>query len=628
MADAATEQLVRQIVQAKVQAGEMFTAFDVTQEARRRGSQVRHGDVKDVVHDVFQQGLMGATYHRSTIDVGAPTQPFLYHRFDADPSSYRSANPPQSPPGSPVGPGPIRRMFNKLFGASGPPPGMIPTPTSPPAPPPAGSPRQRRAAALGLDAGAFLPIGRRELKESAQKIDLWRNPWFGRRDLIPPAEDERTRLIDRALVTNGLLTPEQLAEIHQVGAEMDRVRPDLIAVQHQAAQKGEAAVAADREERARRKAQKKAEAAERQRLRTEAIAERRETDILFLGRGVSGRLGERQSDADKLAARLLPLLCTPADLAAALGLSIPQLRWLAFHTEVATRTHYVTFTVPKKSGGTRTLSAPHRKLAAALEWVLINVLSKLPVEPPAHGFLPGRSVVTNAQPHAGKAIVVNLDLEGFFPSIGFPRVRSVFQRLGYSPAVATVLALLCTECPRKPVEYDGEPYQVATGPRGLPQGACTSPALSNQVARRLDKRLAGLAVKLGLTYTRYADDLTFSGGAEFETQVGYLMARVRHIAADEGFTINDKKSRVHRRNTAQRVTGLVVNDRPGVLRKEVRRLRAILHHARTEGLDAQNREERPNFRAWLRGKVSYVGMVRPEVGTRLKAELDELLRRE
>src|SRR5260370_42205330 len=131
MADAATEQLGRQIVQAKVQAGEMFTAFDVTQEARRRGSQVRHGDVKDVVHDCFQQGLMGATYQRALIDIGAPTQPFLYHRFDSDPRSYRSATPPQPPPSQPAPPGPIRRMFNKLFGTGGPSPSVIPTPASP-----------------------------------------------------------------------------------------------------------------------------------------------------------------------------------------------------------------------------------------------------------------------------------------------------------------------------------------------------------------------------------------------------------------------------------------------------------------------------------------------------------------
>jgi hypothetical protein len=174
------------------------------------------------------------------------------------------------------------------------------------------------------------------------------------------------------------------------------------------------------------------------------------------------------------------------------------------------------------------------------------------------------------------------------------------------------------------VQHDGTTYQVATGPRGLPQGACTSPALSNQVARRLDKRLNGLAVKLGLTYTRYADDLTFSGGAEANARVGYLMARVRHLAEDEGFTVNGKKSRAQRRNTAQQVTGLVVNDRVGVRRRDVRRLRAILHRARTEGLEKQNRGGRPHFRAWLRGMIAYVSMARPDVGARLLAELNAL----
>ena len=266
------------------------------------------------------------------------------------------------------------------------------------------------------------------------------------------------------------------------------------------------------------------------------------------------------------------MLSSPAELAEALGLTVPRLRWLAFHTEVASRTHYVQFAVPKRSGGTRTLSVPHRTLSEAQRWVFDRIVGKLGVEPPAHGFVTGRGILTNAAPHAGKAVVVNMDLEGFFPSIGFARVRSVFQRLGYSPAVATILALLCTECPRRRVEYDGVPYHVATGPRGLPQGACTSPALSNQVARRLDRRLLGLATRLGLTYTRYADDLTFSGDDPLRGAIGYLMARVRHIAQDEGFTVNQAKSRVLRRNAAQMVTGLVVNDRPGVPREEIRRL--------------------------------------------------------
>jgi hypothetical protein len=229
--------------------------------------------------------------------------------------------------------------------------------------------------------------------------------------------------------------------------------------------------------------------------------------------------------------------------------------------------------------------------------------------------------LTNARPHAGKAVVVNVDLEGFFPSIGFPRVRHLYRRLGYSGAVATLLALLCTECPRKKVVYDGKTYFVATGRRGLPQGACTSPALSNQVGRRLDRRLAGLSAKLGLDYTRYADDLTFSGATD---KVGYLLARVRHIAGDEGFAVNAKKTRVKRPNARQTVTGLVVNANPGVPRDVLRRLRAILHRAKTDGLATQNRGGEPNFRAWLEGMIAYVAMSRPAVGAKLRAALAEV----
>jgi RNA-directed DNA polymerase len=490
-------------------------------------------------------------------------------------------------------------------------------PELPPAP-------KKIARTIGLDAADYLPITRKEITEAAKGRNLFTNPWFGRRDLIPPSDDLRTQLIDRAMVTQGLIAPEQLAEIHSVGAEMDRVRPTEVSIAHQAAMTGEAAVQADKEERARIKAQKKAMAAERKQKRAEAIAWRKANDIVFLGRGVSGRLGERTGRDEDLLRAGLPVMSTPAELARALGLTVSRLRWLAFHAEVATRTHYVHFTVPKKSGGTRTLSAPHRSLALAQRWIFERIVSRLPSEPAAHGFLAGRSILTNAQPHAGHAVVVNLDLEGFFPSIGFPRVRKVFERVGYSPAVATILALLCTECPRKTVIFDGTTYHVATGPRGLPQGACTSPGLSNQVARRLDRRLTGLAAKLSLTYTRYADDLTFSGDEGLESRVGYVMARVRHIVQDEGFTVNESKTRVLRRNTAQMVTGLVVNDRPGVRRDEVRRLRAILHRARIEGLDRQNRENRPDFRAWLRGKIAFVRMARPEVGDRLLAELDAL----
>src|SRR5207248_2558796 len=125
-----------------------------------------------------------------------------------------------------------------------------------------------------------------------------------------------------------------------------------------------------------------------------------------------------------------------------------------------------------------------------------------------HGFHPGRSVVTNARVHSGQAFVANLDLESFFPGIGWRRVRRVFHQRGYSSCAATILALLCTEFPRREVVLNGERLYVAKGPRALPQGACTSPALSNQIARRLDRRLTALAHRLEMNFTRYADDMT------------------------------------------------------------------------------------------------------------------------
>lgn len=512
------------------------------------------------------------------------------------------------------------------------PPTAPPSPPVDPVPPPRSAPvrpakpPETPAAANPYATSDFLPISRHEiLQTAAESGNLMANAWqTGRSSIIPPANDPRTRLIDRALVTHGFLTPEELIEIHRVGDEYAVAKPSLENIGLKAGLAGEAAVRAYREAKERLKAQKKAESEARKTQRAAAIAQRRATDVVFLGRGVSGRLHMRLSDEPRLAELGLPVLHAPADVAPALGLSIRQLRWLAFHTEVATRTHYVKFQVPKRSGGVRTLAAPHKTLKLAQRWVLTTIVSKFPVTEAAHGFVPGRGIVSNASPHVGKAVIVNMDLEDFFPSISFYRVRAVFERYGYSGGVSTVLALLCTECPRMAITYDGTAYEVATGPRALPQGAPTSPGLSNQVARKLDKRLLGLAAKLGLTYTRYADDLTFSGGPDVAERVGYLMARVRHIALEEGFRVNEKKSRVMRPSAAQTVTGVIVNDKPSIPRDELRRLRAILHRARTEGLEAQNREGRPNFRAWLEGKIAFVSMVRPDIGAKLKAAFEAL----
>jgi len=485
---------------------------------------------------------------------------------------------------------------------------------------PAAKPRE--STPLNLDLGQFAPLSRDEIVRRAQATGRpsWMNPWFGRRDIIPPATDPRTNTIDRAMVGIGLITPEALVEIHKIGEEMAELRPDLARASHQA----DEAVRRDAEDRVALRARKKAEAAERKKKHLAEVAQRKATDITFLGRGVSKGLNDRRANVEKLQKNNLPLLAHPVDVAKALGLPIPRLRWLAFHSDASGVSHYVRFTIPKKSGGTRELAAPHRDLARCQKWILENILNKLPLNAAAHGFAKGHSTLTNAQPHVGRDAVVNCDLKDFFPTITFPRVRGIFQTLGYSPAAATILALLCTESPRKKAVYDNTTYWVAIGPRALPQGACTSPALSNLIAAGLDKQLTQDAARHGWTYTRYADDITFSASGEAVKKTGLVLARIRHVAEHQGFAVNEKKTRVQRQSMRQTVTGIVVNKHPAIPRDTVRRVRAILHHAKKEGLAAQNREKIPNFEAWISGMIAYIAMVNPKQGAAFKAQLDAL----
>lgn len=350
---------------------------------------------------------------------------------------------------------------------------------------------------------------------------------------------------------------------------------------------------------------------------------RQQPGWLYLGRGVSRRMSECASDTARLAELELPVLHTPDDVAAAIGIKPRRLRWLCWHTPATQRPHYVAFEVSKRSGGTRQLAAPHAQLKQCQQWILRNILDRVPTHEAAHGFVRGRSTLTNAQGHVSQDVVANLDLKDFFPSITLPRVVGIFRGLGYSPAVATVLGLLCTECPRRKVELAGRIWHVATGPRALPQGACTSPTLSNLAARRLDRRLAGLAQRLGWRYTRYADDLTFSTSTAAD-RTAYLLAMARRIAVEEDFEVNEAKTRVLRQNASQRVTGVVVNRRTGVPRKLVRRVRAILHQAQQTGLAAQNRGGHPNFRRWLEGTVAYIAMVNPQQAAPLQQLLAQV----
>jgi len=476
----------------------------------------------------------------------------------------------------------------------------------------------------------FADLNAAELRHEALKIVPWNTPWIGRVDVIPPASDPRTALIDQGLILRGAFTAKQIAEFHRIGDEylkynvgwQQQHRARLLA-QSTAAEAVEKVRAERAEARQRIRDAARARADERRAL----IEARKQSSIMFLGRGVSTRLSEHDTDLAKLEAACLPLLATPADVAAAMDLSISQLRWLAFTPDAAASTHYAIWEIPKRSGGKRLISAPMPRLKNAQRWVLEHLLNRLPVDACAHGFVPGHSTVTNAAPHLGADIVINLDLKDFFPTITFRRVRGLFQQLGYSGAVATILALICTEPPRQKVTWSEETWWVAIGEPALPQGAPTSPAISNQIARRLDRRLFGMCRQLGWTYTRYADDLTFSAPEGKRGEVGRLMSRVRHVVREEGFALNPDKGRVQRAERRQDVTGIVVNDKLSIPRHEVRRLRAILHQARKHGLEAQNREGHPHFEAWLRGKLAYLAMVDRDKGMAMLKQLDELVGR-
>ena len=307
--------------------------------------------------------------------------------------------------------------------------------------------------------------------------------------------------------------------------------------------------------------------------------EKRRADIVHLGDTGSKALAKRTGNVDRLRANGLPQFSDMTDIAASMGVPMGELRFLTYDRKVGKVSHYKRFQIPKKTGGMRNVSAPMPRLKRAQYWLLETILTKPEPHDAAHGFRPGRSIMTNAAPHTGKAVVINLDLKDFFPSISYRRVKGLFASLGYPEALAAVFALIATEADRTELELDGQSWHVARAERALPQGAPTSPAITNLLCRKLDRRLAGAARKYGFVYTRYADDLTFSADAFDKPALDRLMKTIRYVVRDEGFVINEDKTRVMRKGRHQEVTGLTVNDGLGVSRKERRKFRAYLHNA-------------------------------------------------
>jgi RNA-directed DNA polymerase len=320
-------------------------------------------------------------------------------------------------------------------------------------------------------------------------------------------------------------------------------------------------------------------------------------------------------DEEQLARYGLPCWRTEVELAQALGLSVSRMRYFSIHRERERTCHYVTFAVPKRGGGERLLMAPKRELKALQRKLLTLLVAQLPASPHAHGFLRGRSVRSNAEPHRGKRVVLRLDLKDFFPSVHVGRVRGLFIAFGYSYPVAQTLAVLMTEAQRQRVDIDGQIYHVPVTSRHCVQGAPTSPGLCNAVLHRLDRRLHGLAQKRGFVYTRYADDLTFSGD---DVNAAHQLRRAaERIVAEEGFAVNAAKTRVQGRGARQVVTGVVVNQQVGLSRQERRKLRSAIHRLRHEADPARRRL----LTMKVRGKLAYLHMLNPAQAEKLRTRL-------
>jgi len=336
----------------------------------------------------------------------------------------------------------------------------------------------------------------------------------------------------------------------------------------------------------------------------------------------------------------VPELATLGELAAFLGVSHGELEWLADarglerSVEEERLRNYRYDWLPRPGSAVRVIERPKRRLKAIQRRLLHEVLDRIPAHAAAHGFTRGRSARTHAAAHVGRRVVLRMDLEDFFASVPGRRIYGIFRTCGYPEDVAHALTALVTnvvparEWAALPRPREGAGAIAAHHRLGrrlatphLPQGAPTSPALANLAVFALDRRLAGLAVSLGASYTRYADDLTFSGTRAL---AGDARSWVTTIVRDEGFAISDAKTAVMTRAGRQQVCGIVVNDRPNVTRAEYDALKAILHNVARNGPAAENRANLADLRAHLLGRITWIESLNPGRGAKLRRRFESI----
>lgn len=337
----------------------------------------------------------------------------------------------------------------------------------------------------------------------------------------------------------------------------------------------------------------------------------------------------------------LPAIESVGALSDWLGLAIGDLEWFAdlkglnHRGAILKLNHYHYRVLIKDSGNIRVIESPKPRLKDLQSHILTEILDRVPSHPSVHGFVKGRSIKSCVVPHVGQRVILRMDLQDFFPSFPARRIQAMFRTLGYPETVADLLGGICTNFAPGSIfgkEKFNPPLSLQTRQWArdlycrphLPQGAPPSPALANICSYRLDCRLAGLAKAAGAEYTRYADDLAFSGDRDFEKRVERFSIHVAAILIEEGFQVNHRKTRIMRRGVRQHLVGVVTNQHPNVIRADYDRLKAILNNCIRFGPTSQNREAHAHFRQHLEGKVSFVESINPQKGERLRGMLDKI----
>ena len=316
--------------------------------------------------------------------------------------------------------------------------------------------------------------------------------------------------------------------------------------------------------------------------------------------------------ADNLMQKGLPVIFSPRHLAL-----LVDVEFIKFQDIVKYRDYYYThYFIKKKRGGHRRIVAPHSNIKVIQEWIKTYILDKVPISSCAMGFAKGRSIVDNAKIHEDQEVILNLDLSNFFETIGLRRIYGVFKSLGYVPNVAMELANICTASipndlfSSMPAQEAKRLWNISKREPVLAQGAPTSPGISNIVCRRLDKRLSGLANRYGVNYSRYADDITFSGKAENMPNVRVI----RKIIENEKFIINWNKVGKYGRGQKQMVTGLLINGGVRIPKKYKKEIYRHLYFCQKYGAVSHFNRIAPGKgygKDWLLGKIRFVHSVEP-----------------